>query len=248
MTWIGLVLTGGAIVVYLGMLGVHRFTYRSWIFHIPVGIGVLLSFVGLTVGGPTWPAVLTWVLAAFWVWLMTYEMGVRGSEEQLRVGETIPPFEVVTTTGASFTDKDLAENAPALLQLYRVWWCPTSNLQLQEILDIHEQLDELGVTTFAASVDSPEEAAPLQEKLGSAITLLCNVENTMLDALGVEDRRGAAWYSRLTPGVKKRPIAMPSAIAIDPTGRIVHSFRTDRVDERAKPDEIVSAIANHAYS
>lgn len=142
-----------------------------------------------------------------------------------------------------FTQEDLKRNSPALLQLYRGWWCPSSEIQLEEIVGIHEELEELGYKTYAASVDSPEEAAPLQQKLGSAITLLCNVQNSTLDAMGVEDRRGAAWYSRLTPGVQKRPIAMPSAVALDESGTVVYSFRSTRVDERAKPDEILEALA-----
>jgi peroxiredoxin len=246
MTWLGLVIAGGAVLTYLVMLQMHRFTYRSWLFNIPVAVGTIVSVFGWIQGDAAGPAIATISIAALWTYLMTWEIGVRGSDRlRIDVGDELPRFTVATTDGEPFTNHDLIANAPALLQLYRGWWCPSSDLQLEEMLEIHDRLRELGVTTYAASVDSPDEAAPLQEKLGSAVTILCNVENTVLDALGVEDRRGAAWYSRLmTPGeVQKRSIAMPSAIAIDRMGRVVYAFRTDRVDQRADPNDILNAFS-----
>lgn len=154
----------------------------------------------------------------------------------------MPAFIAVTTDGRQVTERDLAESAPTLLVLYRGWWCPSSRVQLDELHSHYEDLAELGATMFAGSVDGPDEAAPLQERLGSPVTILCDVDESFLDAIGVRDRRGAPWYDRLWFGAVDRAIAMPAAIEIDRSGRITFAHRSTRVDDRPRPSALIASL------
>jgi hypothetical protein len=100
------------------------------------------------------------------------------------------------------------------------------------------------VTIFAGSVDGPDESAPMQDHVGDTIRILCSVQESFLDEIGVRDRRGAPWYDRRLFGAMQRAIAMPAAIAIDRTGRIVFAKRSTRVDERPQPKALITSLTS----
>ena len=150
-------------------------------------------------------------------------------------------FTAITTTGASFTERDLAATAPALLVLYRGWWCPYCTTQLEELAAEHQTLRDAGITVYAISVDTLEETAGLEERYRGAVTFL-SADGAFLDILGVRDTRGAAWYDRLLFGAAKQDISMPGALVVDDTGRVVFSYRSPRIDIRARPQEIISSL------
>lgn len=242
----GVLLVLAAYLSYLFMLFVlHRFTYRTWLFHVPVLVGMALALVALLAGGRPEIVVATLVLGAAWFVITWRELSIGGSGVlRLRVGDQMPAFTALKTNGRIVTERDLIASAPALLVLYRGWWCPSSKVQLDEVLRYYSELASLGVTIFAASVDGPKESAPMQEHVGDAITILCSVEQSLLDEIGVTDERGAPWYDRLWFGAARQPISMPAAIVIDRTGRITFAKRSTRVDRRPRPTELISPSAN----
>jgi peroxiredoxin len=147
------------------------------------------------------------------------------------------------TDGTSITEQDLIANAPALLALYRGWWCPSSKVQLDEIMANYANLNQKGVHIYAASVDEPDIAAPIQEHVGNHITILCDVSQEVLKKIGVEDTKGAPWYDRILFGAPERPIAMPSTLIINKDGRIIFVSRSTRVDDRPRANEILDSLS-----
>jgi hypothetical protein len=99
-----------------------------------------------------------------------------------------------------------------------------------------------GPDTFAASVDAPEQAVGIQEHVGDGITIMCSFPVAVLDAMGARDRRGAPWYDRLLFRAPRGEIAMPTALVVDAAGLIVYAYRARRVDDRARPDDILAAV------
>jgi len=116
-------------------------------------------------------------------------------------------------------------------------------VQLDEITTYYAKLNEKGVSIYAASVDGPEMAAPIQEHVGNHITILCNVSAEVLKKIGVVDTKGAPWYDRLLFGAPERPIAMPSTLIINQEGRIVFVSRSTRVDDRPRANEILASFS-----
>jgi peroxiredoxin len=119
---------------------------------------------------------------------------------------------------------------------------PFEQAQVDELVRGYEQLSEAGLTVFAGSVDTPAEAAPLQQLAGEKITILCGIPTAVLDAIGVCDRRGAPWYDRLLFGAARQEIAMPAALVVDRAGRVLAAHRSRRIDERAWPAEIAAHL------
>ena len=244
LTVVGLVLVLGSAFAYLLLLFVlHSFTYRTWAFHAAVAAGMGLSVVGWVAGGSGVIALLAVVIGVFWFVATWHELRLVGSTGlAVRPGDPLPSFSATTTSGVPFTDRDLVAHSPALLVLYRGWWCPSSKVQLDEVLASHGQLTAAGISLYAGSVDSAAEAEPMQSYVGDGITILCDVPIPLLDTIGVRDRRGAPWYDRLLFGAAKRDISMPAAVLIDGSGRIRYAQRSTQVDDRPKPSDILAAI------
>ena len=222
---------------YLAMLFVlRRFTYRTWLFHAVILAGMALAVVGLGAGESALPAWIAIGLGLAWFPLTRRELTLLGSERlNLRTGARLPTFAALRSDGTPITDREVVAQAPALLALYRGWWCPSTRVQLDELLRDHEQMATAGLSTFAASVDPPEKATGLQEHVGDRITIICGFPVVVLDAIGARDRRGAPWYDRLLFRAPRGDIAMPASLVVDASGRIVCAFRARRVDDRPRP-------------
>ena len=199
--------------------------------------------VGLAVGDAGLPAWIAIGLGLAWFPLTRRELTIVGSARlTLQAGDRLPHFAALRSDGTPFADQDLVARAPALLVLYRGWWCPSTRALLDEL---HRDLDRLtaaGLTLFAASVDPPALAAGMQEHVGDGITIVCSFPVAVLEAIGARDRRGAPWYDRLLFRAPRGDIAMPAALVVDASGRIAYAFRARRVDERARPREILASL------
>lgn len=247
MAWLS---TLGLVVVMVGVLGyavllfaVRRFTYRTWIFDSVVTLGLVLASAGLISDGVDIPGAIALAAGVTWFPLTRRELRIRGSEKlNLRPGDQFPAMAVLTTDGKEVTNQDLVAHAPTLLVLYRGWWCPSHKSQLAELVGAYERLSEAGLSVYAGSVDSPSEAASVQEHVGDKITILCDVPTNLLDDIGIRDTKGAPWYDRLLFGAKDQDIAMPAAVVIDSFGTVVYSYRATRVDDRPDPDRILANL------
>jgi peroxiredoxin len=242
--WVGLGLVLLAIVAYLVLLFViHDFTYKTWLFDGVVLLGVILAGVGLVAGGSVNVTIAAAVAGLVWFGLTRRELAIKGSTRlNVRPGDHLPRFTLLTTERQEVTDQDLVANAPALLVLYRGWWCPSHKAQLDEIVASHQDLAGAGLSVYAGSVDSPEESQVVQDHVGDKITILCGVPESLLDEIGVRDDRGAPWYDRLIFGAKKQVISMPAAIVVDEGGSIVYARRSTRVDQRPAPEQILAGL------
>ena len=170
----GLSVVLAVFVAYVAMLFLlHRFTYRTWIFHAGVIAGMTLAVLGAALGDNPLISVVVVALGLAWFVITRRELGISGSRTlTLRVGDPMPPFRAVTTDGRAVTDGELTQAAPVVVVLYRGWWCPSSKVQLDDMRSHYAELSALGLRVFAGSVDGPEEAAPMQEYVGSDMTPL----------------------------------------------------------------------------
>lgn len=245
MAMIGCIIILGVFISYLTMIFVlHRFTYKTWIFDVAVGAGMVMGVSSWFQEGGSWLSWSTITLGIMWFLVSRIELRIVGSKElNLRVGDKMPAMAFLKTDGTQITEQDLIANAPALLTLYRGWWCPSSKVQLHAIMENHEHLNKKGVSMYAASVDEPETASAIQEHVGNTITILCSVSEEVLKKVGVLDKKGAPWYDRIIFGAPERPIAMPATIVINKDGRIIFASRSIRVDEGPRVDEILASLS-----
>ena len=244
MTALGLLFVLVGFLSYSTLLFVlHRFTYRTWMFDTVVGAGMTVALSGYALGGSGVVALAAVVIGGAWFLATRHELKLVGSKRlKIHPGDRIPAFTVSTIDGKPFTEQDLIANAPALLVLYRGWWCPVSKSQLDELVRYNESLKRAGLSVFAGSVDGPAESAPLQQEVGDKVTILCSVSESLLDEVGVRDQRGAPWYDRVLYGAARQDISMPAALVIDRAGKIVFAYRSTRLDDRARVEDILESL------
>jgi len=244
MTALGLLFVLAGFLSYFVLVFVfHRFTYRTWMFDALVGAGMAVALIGYALGGSRLVALAAAVIGVAWFLVTRHELKLVGSKRlRLRPGDRVPAFTVSTIDGRPFTEQDLIANAPALLVLYRGWWCPSSKSQLDELVRDYESLTRAGLRVFAGSVDGPAESAPLQQEVGDKITILCSISESLLDDVGVRDQRGAPWYDRILYGAAQQDISMPAALVIDGAGKIVFAYRSTRLDDRARLADILESL------
>ena len=245
MTIAGFLIVLAGVLSYFFMLFVlHSFTYKTWIFDAVIGMGMVVGVLSWFQSGTNWLSWGTILLGVIWFLVSRAELRIMGSKElNLRVGNDVPAMTFLTTDGTQFSEQDLIANTPALLALYRGWWCPSSKAQLDEINDYYERLHKKEISIYAASVDKPTEAAPIQEHVGNNITILCNVSEAVLERIGVLDKKGAPWYDRIIFGAAEQPIAMPTTLVINKDGKIIFVYRSTRVDERPGADKILASLS-----
>ena len=79
---------------YLAMLfALRRFTYRTWLFHAVILVGVVLALYGVAVGDRGLPAWIAIGLGLAWFPLTRRELTLVGSEHlTLQPGDRLPQF------------------------------------------------------------------------------------------------------------------------------------------------------------
>lgn len=232
-----------SLIYVAAAFGVRR-TFPTRRFDIGVAFGVVLSTIGALRKHGTGIAAVTWLGAARWFLLTRRELRVRPATDLLvSDGSIVPDFEVTTVTGHRFSNRDLVDSAPAVLIVYRGWWCPYCTTQLDAIRSEHEVLAANGIAVFALSTDPPDVASVLVERTSPFLTILCDPEGSALDAFGVRDRRRAPWYDRWFLGARRADIAAPASFVIDGSGRVAMASRSDRIDHRVAVSDIVRALS-----
>ncbi len=125
MTTIGLLLVLTGYFSYLLLLFViHRFTYRTWIFDVIIGLGIAATLIGYAFGGNAVVIISSVILGAAWFPVTRQQLKLTGSNNlKLRVGDRLPHINSLTTESGKITERDLIASAQTLLVLYRGWWC-----------------------------------------------------------------------------------------------------------------------------
>ena len=244
MSAFGFLLVLGGFLSYFTLIFVfQRFTYKTWIFNIIIGVGIAMAVLSWFQSGTNLIFWSTIIVGVAWFILSKVELRLTGSKKlKLKQGSNLPAMTFTMIDGSEISEQYLIDKAPVLLVLYRGWWCPSSKTQLNEIIQQYEQFSKLGVKIYAASVDDPIAAAPLQEYVGGDITILCNVSESFLDSIGVRDPRGAPWYDRILFGAPKQDISMPSAIVINKNGKVVFAARSLQEDNRPRINDMLASL------
>jgi hypothetical protein len=116
MAVLGFVIILGIFIAYLSMLFVlHRFTYKTCVFDVAVGAGMLIGIVNWFQEGNSMLSLSTVALGVIWFLVSRIELRLVGSKElHLRVGDKVPPMTFLKTDGTQITEQDMIASAPAL--------------------------------------------------------------------------------------------------------------------------------------
>ncbi len=250
MMWsiVGLGVVAVAIAAFLGTLAVRR-TLPTWIFDTLVLVGAAGAGAARLARSqePLWPAAAALGVALVYFLSTRVELSLpRTGGLKVAPGDRLPDVTLLDTAGRPVRTGELGARGPAMLVLYRGWWCPYCVTQLGALEREHDALRAAGLAIFAISVDRPDEQQPLETRLAGRVTFLSDEKGALLDALGVRHRDGVPWYDRLLFGARRQDISLPATLVVDQSGIVRFARRARRIDERVATTEVLTAWRSEA--
>jgi len=119
--------------------------------------------------------------------------------------------------------------------------------ELGELRKHYQAILDRGVEVVAVSVDPPDVAQRLREKLDLPIRFLSDERGTLMDALGIRDIDGLpalgppGWGAALR-GRASRDIFLPTTFLLDGVGVIRWIYRPDTYRVRAPARAVLAAV------
>jgi len=170
---------------------------------------------------------------------------------QVKVGDSVLPFEVATSVGNTFNSEQL-KGKRTLLKFYRGSWCPYCSAELQMFDDMLPDLSRYNVQVIALSNDTVIQADTHAKRDKLAITLLSDPELNVIKQYGVEHQKAAGFESdniktifgipmAMGP-IKFRSMSIPTSLLIDENGIIQWIDQSEDYRLRASKDKIMAAI------
>lgn len=126
--------------------------------------------------------------------------------------------------------RDIPTNYAAIL-FYRGHWWPFCNRQLAEWQSAKKELEQLGVTVYAASVDTPDQATEVVTKNNLTFTMIHSVEKRQTESIGV-------WWGTDHHG----EYSQPAEFLLDANGKILGSLYASGPIGRMSVSEAIKMI------
>jgi peroxiredoxin len=244
LSWGGLLLVTVPFVIIIARLmifrNVARTSSRLPLVTLLATAGVILSFWGYTRGGSSEAPLLAiagwtgFILYAYW-----YSSFDRQPSAQLRVGSTLPSFELKdvegqTVTSSSFSDK------PTIWIFYRGNWCPLCMAQIKELVAQYKELQSLGVRIALISPQPHKYTIALAKKFDAPFDFLTDKGNRAARALGIDHSHGLPLGMQMF-GYSNETV-LPTVIITDAGGRVLWAHETDNYRVRPEPDVYLAVL------
>jgi peroxiredoxin len=244
LSWGGVLLVTVPFVIIIARLmifrNVARTSSRLPLVTLLATAGVILSFWGYTRGGSSEAPLLAiagwtgFILYAYW-----YSSFDRQPSAQLRVGSTLPSFELKdvegqTVTSSSFSDK------PTIWIFYRGNWCPLCMAQIKELVAQYKELQSLGVRIALISPQPHKYTIALAKKFDAPFDFLTDKGNRAARALGIDHSHGLPLGMQMF-GYSNETV-LPTVIITDAGGRVLWAHETDNYRVRPEPDVYLAVL------
>ncbi|OQW69834.1 MAG: alkyl hydroperoxide reductase [Proteobacteria bacterium ST_bin12] len=103
----------------------------------------------------------------------------------LKIGDSIPAFELPDASGKLIKSADLLKQGPILLTFYRGEWCPFCNVALKGLYDYLPAIKAKGANLIAISPQTPDYSAISQNNHAPKIPVLSDLGNKVAREFGL---------------------------------------------------------------
>lgn len=209
---------------------------------------VVLGAIGLAISGASYFAGLGEAdslalavlgvssLIAYSYW---YSALPRGENEKLRVGQSLPEFELETEDGCKVHSRTFL-GKPLLLLFYRGNWCPLCMAQVREISAQWREFDARGVQVVLVSPQPHGHTRNLAAKFDAPFQFLVDSEHRASRHLGIFAQDG------LPAGLQvlgySSDTVWPTVVITDAEGKILFADLTDNYRVRPEPGTFLAVF------
>ncbi|MHC4618187.1 MAG: peroxiredoxin-like family protein [Planctomycetota bacterium] len=183
---------------------------------------------------------------------------VARSAEEIRpllVGARLPELSLKTVDARPFDLSAAIAEKPAVIIFYRGGWCVYCNTQMARLLQIEQQIRDLGFQIIAISPDKPEKLAETMDKHQMGYTLLSDSTMTAAKAFGIAfelDDATIAKYAEYginlddASGQSHHLLPVPSVFVVGTDGIIKFEYVNPDYKVRIAPEVLLAAAKAEA--
>jgi peroxiredoxin len=160
-------------------------------------------------------------------------------------GQFVPDVILQTTFGKDIRLLDLVESRASIILFYRGGWCPYCNRQMAGLIEVEQQILDLGYQIIVISPDSPERLREQQFGEEFDVIRLSDSSLQATRAFGlayyVPDTVAQQYKTKLgaelvtVDGESKRVLPVPSAFIADVTGLVKFQYVNPNYKVRIEP-------------
>ena len=166
----------------------------------------------------------------------------------IRVGDTVPSFELELVDGSKFSFDEALSKGPGVIKFYRGGWCPYCNIELQSYQQMIGEFEEAGIWLLAiapeefdrigATIQKRELTFPIaadpSQKVARSLNLVFTLPSHLIsvyEKLGIDIMRTGDQIE----------LPVPATIIIDKNAIVAANFFDLDYTKRKDPVEVLNA-------
>jgi len=162
------------------------------------------------------------------------------------IGETLPNAYFQNAEGESVQLKAVLEEKPTVLVFYRGGWCPYCNVQLSGLVDIEEEVLELGYQIVAISPDDFKNLQATIENNNTKYKLLSDPNGEFIQQIGIAFKTSSSLKEYITgkgqKGETSSVMPAPTVMIVDKKGVIKFEYINPNYKERISGEMLLSVL------
>jgi len=257
--WLGAVLISLPIMLFISRIMIFKSMARTSA-HFPLltfiailGLGLSLYGYAEVVFSPLGSAessmgnnvsVLLACISFVFFMLYNYWYSSLGRElnQDLRVGRSLPNFDVTDTQGKRI-NSDTFKGSPTIYLFFRGNWCPLCMAQIKEIVTQYKDLSALGAKVVLCAPQPEKNTQVLAEKFNVPFIFVTDSGNRAAQVLGIEMKNGLPAGMEML-GYDKDTV-YPTVLITDEKGIIIYSDLTNNYRIRPEPEAFIKVLTAH---
>jgi peroxiredoxin len=164
----------------------------------------------------------------------------------LLIGETLPNAQLFDSDGKMIEVNSLLTNKPTVFVFYRGGWCPYCNAQLSGLVDIEQQIVDLGYQIVAISPDDYRNLKNTEEKDKIKYQVLSDKDGAFIKQIGIAFQTPSAIKgyveSKGQKGETASVLPVPTVLVINKKGEILFEYINPNYKQRINGDMLLAVL------
>jgi peroxiredoxin len=162
------------------------------------------------------------------------------------IGETLPNGNFQNVEGESVQLKAILEEKPTILVFYRGGWCPYCNIQLSGLVEIEEDILELGYQIVAVSPDDYKNLQSTIENNSTKYKLLSDPNGEFIQEIGIAFKTSSSLKEYIIgkgqKGETSSVMPAPTVMIVNKQGVIKFEYINPNYKERISGEMLLSIL------
>tara|TARA_A100001234_G_scaffold113985_1_gene100027 strand:- start:26 stop:622 length:597 start_codon:yes stop_codon:yes gene_type:complete len=162
------------------------------------------------------------------------------------IGEKLPNANFQNAEGEYVQLKAVLEEKPTVLVFYRGGWCPYCNVQLSGLVEIEDDVLELGYQIVAISPDDYKNLQSTIENNSTKYKLLSDPNGKFIKEIGIAFKTSSSLKEYITgkgqKGETSSVMPAPTVMIVDKKGVIKFEYINPNYKERISGEMLLSVL------